>query len=225
MFRRLTNLKSLFLQGNIETTTNEEIGDFLGNLPNDSFPSLNELHIDGLGNVQFGTNFQSFRQLSSLKFDKYGSLCNIIMLTNKTFANTAYLRILNLANCNISYIDAGTFETLPYLERLNLSSNRGLGFVSLQNVSYGLQFTNIKVLDYSKVIKTLTPSYEILRCDMIYVKNTTLEELYLNANNLVFLETNVLNMFPPSIRVISATENEWAFHPYSLQMGCLKKPD
>ena len=222
VFRRLTNLKSLFLQGNIDTEMHEDSGLFLGNLPNDSFPSLNKLLIDGVKNIQLGTNFKHFRKLFSLKFDGYGSLCNIVSLTNKTFANAPYLRLLNLANCNITYIEAGAFGMLHYLERLNLSSNRGLGLVTLQNVTYGLQYTNIKVLDYSKVIKTLSPSYELLRCDLVYMRNTTLEEFYVNANNLVFLETNVPLMFPPSIRGIYASENVWDFNPYTLQMGCFK---
>ena len=147
---------------------------------------------------------------------------NLGVLTNWTFQNVPQIRNLRLAFCNLSYVDSGTFLMLQNLIYLNLSSNEGLGFVSLRNVSFGLQFTEIEVLDYSKVHKQFGLSTELRRCDVWYLYNTTIKELYLDNNRMALVERNALHLFPPLLEMISVQHNQFIYGPYTVQAGCLQ---
>ena len=100
--------------------------------------------------------------------------------------------------------------------------DQGVGFPSLRNVSFGLQETQIKVLDYSKVYRQFGLSTELRRCDVWYLRNTTLQELNLDNNRLALIEINALHLFPPNLKVVSVELNQFTFGPYVVQLGCLK---
>ena len=145
---------------------------------------------------------------------------NLSMLTNKTFHDVPQLRHLDLAFCNLSFVDAGTFMMLHNLIYLNLSNNEGLGFVSLRNVSFSLQFTRTEVLDYSKVHKQFGLSTELRRCDVWYLYDTTIKKLYIDNNRMV--ERNALHLVPISLEIISVQHNQFIYGPYTVQAGCLQ---
>ena len=147
---------------------------------------------------------------------------NLGMLTNWTFQNILQVSHLNLAFCNLSFVDSGTFQMLQNLIYLNLSNNEGLGYVSLRNVSFGLQSTQIEILDYSKVHKQFGLSTELRRCDVWYLYNTTIKELYLDNNRMALVERNALHLFPRSLEVISVQHNQFIYGPYTVQVGCIQ---
>ena len=100
--------------------------------------------------------------------------------------------------------------------------NEALAFVSLRNISYGLQSArNLDVLDYSKVHKQFGLTTELRSCDVWYLENTTIKELYLDNNRLSLIERNALLLFPTSLEVISADRNMFSYGPYVVQIGCL----
>ena len=221
-FKPLHSIRELYLQNNAQVTNDSKILHYLSNINNDVFPNLQILYLDGLPNASFASNFMNFKRLEYIDFSGDSNNCNIIALTNKSFDNIPYAISLNLANCNISYIEAGTFSPLRELKYLNLSSNMALGFVTLRNVSFGLQFTNIKILDYSKVYKTFGLSTEIRRCDVWYLRNTSLREIHVNSNRIGLVEANALYLLPPTLQVVWAEDNQLSYGPFSLQMGCLQ---
>ena len=221
IFQYLTSLKVLQLQGNVNRSLTR-FKHFLPNLPSNKLHELHELFIDGPENITLGPNFRFLKNLKNLDFTGKHSLCNVIALSERTFENIPQVEYLNLAFCNLSFIEAGSFERLHNLKYLNLSHNVGLGFVSLRNVSYGLQSTQINVLDYSKVYKEFGLCTELRRCDVWFLKNTTMKELYLNENRLAVMEVNALHLFPPLLEVFSAERNQLSFGPYVLQTSCLR---
>ena len=223
VFKSVRKLKTLYLQGNIESSHISENGRFFSNLPTNSFPVLETLVLDGTPFLTFSSNFRHFTRLRRVDFSEKASVCNINKLTKHTFENILKMRHLNLAFCNLSFIEAETFEGLRDLTYLNLSHNEGLGFVTLRNVSYGLQSTKIEVLDYSKVFKQFGLSTRLRRCDVWYLKNTTIRELYLDNNRLALVEVNALHLFPPTLEFISVEQNQLCYGPYVLQIGCLRK--
>ena len=165
-FKSVRNLEELHLQNNIYLNHDNKTIYYLSNIAQDAFPSLQYLYLDGLTNAYFLSNFRTFERLHEIDFSRDSLFCNIIGLTNRSFENVPNIKTLNLSSCNITSIEAGTFSPLKELKYLNLSRNMALGFTTLRNVSYGLQFTQIDTLDYSKVYKTFGLSTELRRCDM-----------------------------------------------------------
>ena len=219
----LSNLQVLTIKRNVDTLFCNKNQPFLDNVPTTAFLSLKELHADGVNHFHFGETFICYKQLSLLNLSGVNSNCSISSLNNDSFSNTPYLRYLDISKCNITKVDAGTFEVLRQLMYLNLSNNQGLGFVSLRNISYGLRATKIKVFDFSKVYKTFGVGTVLRRCDMWFFKDTSIEELHLNSNRLVLIETNALLLAPPNLTKIWAEDNMYLFGAYIFQFGCLEK--
>lgn len=217
----LTNLRSLNLKGNVrvnQTITHT----YLSNIGNNrSFPGLNHLYLDGIPFGSFGENFINFKNLKSIDLSGIDGFCTILGLTNYTFLNVQQVTHLNLSKCRISTIEADTFGILSKLVNLNLSHNMELGFYTLRNVSYGLQSTQIKVLDYSKVYKTFGTTNQLKRCDIWFLKDTKLKELRLNSNRMSSIEVDGLHLVPTSLEVFWAEDNNWNYGPYILQTGCI----
>ena len=171
----ISELTVLHLQGNAYNpgpATN-----FLSNIDADTLPILKEIYLDGIKDIKLGLNFKNFKNLKRMDFAGKYSVCNLGTLHNDTFENIPRIEHLNLALCNLSYIEGGSFEPLHSSLYLNLSFNRELGLVTLRNVSYGLQSTQIQVLDYSAVSKSFGLTTELHRCDVWFLKNTTLRAL------------------------------------------------
>ena len=221
VFADLPNLEILRLQANTAKQTPPGVK-YMSNISPQSLLKLKELYLDGTEMMSFGTNFRDLRNLEKIDFTGKYAKCNIIALNDKTFENTPKVRYLNLAFCNLSYVGFHTFETLSNLNNVNLSNNVALGFVSLRNISYGLQSArNLHVLDYSKVHKQFGLSTELRSCDVWFLENTTIKELHLDSNRMALIERNALLLFPTSLEVISANQNMLNFGPYVLQIGCL----
>ena len=217
LFKLLELLEELYIQNNWNRSDLES-GTYLSNVANGSLDNLQELRLDGVPNGCFGPNFQSFRNLSIVIFS--GS--TIFNITNNTFKNTPHIQTLDISYCNLTNIEAGTFEPLKELRFLNLSNNMGLGFPTLRNVSYGLRHSKtIEVLDYSKVYKTFGLTTQLNRCDLWYLKNTTLKEIHLNSNRMASVELNALHLSPSTLETIFVEDNRITFGPFAFQVGCV----
>ena len=96
-----------------------------------------------------------------------------------------------------------------------------LGFPSLRNISYGLQFTKVDVLDYSKVYKSFGLTTQINRCDVEFLQNTSLREIHINNNRLSRVEINAIMSVPNSLEILYAEENMILFGNYAFQIGCI----
>ena len=217
LFEPLKRLEELCIQKNLKRANTKYIT-YLSNVASDTLGGLKRLYLDGVPNGRFGTNFVNFRNLSMVIFS--GSA--IFNLTNDAFKNVPHIKTLDLSYCNITKVEADTFEPLKELKVLNLSYNMALGFPTLRNISYGLRgSTSIEVLDYSKVYKTFGLTTQLNRCDVWYLQNTTLKELYLNSNRMASIELNALHLFPLSIEAVFIEDNRLTFGPYALQTGCV----
>ena len=221
MFQPLINLQELHVQKNVMIKTDTACFTYFANIAKHSLVSLRSLYLDGLPNSVFAPQFQNFTNLTEINFSGETSYCYMFTLSRETFQNTPYLAILDLSHCNLSDIYKGAFENLSELKYLNLSYNMALGFPSLRNVSYGLQFTKIEMLDYSKVYKTFGLTNQLNRCDAWYLQNTTLKELHVNSNRVASVEINGFALLPLSLEVLVAEDNKFSFGPNALQVGCI----
>ena len=218
----LINLEKLSLRRNIGGFYCDNGRHYLANVPTHAFQSLQEILLDGVYQVRFGSNFRHYTNLTYLGLSGHTSNCSVAYLSSKTFANLPTVTHLDLSSCNITSIDSGVFEILHELTYLNLSDNQGLGFSPLRNISYGLRATRTKVLDYSKVYKTFGIGTKLTICDVWYLKETAVEELHFESNRLETIETNALYLSPPNLRRLYAGNNRFCYGPYMLQLGCLQ---
>ena len=221
--RPFKQLLTIHLQSNSNETAHGNVSGYLPNIPSDIIPNLFTIYVDGLPNATFGANFKNLKSLKHLYFSGKWANCKISALTNETFKSVAFLTHLDLSRCKIKYVDAGTFAMLTELRHLNMSFNLELGFPTLRNVSYGLQFTKLEVLDDSKVYKTFGLTTQLNRCDVRFLRNTSIKELYINSNRLALIEINVLALFPKAVETVHAEDNKFTYGEYALQIGCLKK--
>ncbi|KAL4241140.1 Toll-like receptor 5 [Mactra antiquata] len=191
------------------------------------YPSLNNLanleilYMDGLPDTVLSSSYKYLVKLETLVLSgKYGN-CRINTIMNETFETIQGVKHLNLAKCGLREIYAGGFQSLRKLENLDLSNNVLLGFIPLRNVSYSLQFTNIKVLDYSKVHETFGLTTEIKQRDLCYLRNTSLVEINLSRNLIGKFEQNAFILLPDSLNKIRVEDNKFTFGLYLLQLGCV----
>ena len=223
LFLPLKLLQKLHIQKNTNVTNDNSSFTYLANIANGSLESLKNLFLDGLPNAVFGHQFKAFQNLTNLNFSGESSYCYMYSLTNSTFqnVNNTSLVSLHLSHCNISTIEAGTFKPLRELRYLNLSFNMALGFPTLRNVSYGLQFTQVKVFDYSKVYKTFGLTTQLNRCDVEFLQNTSIKEIHVNNNRLAIVEINAFMWMPNSLEIVYAEENKLKFGNFAFQLGCI----
>ena len=184
---------------------------------------LEELHLDGLSHTDFPPEYKTLTSLKTLTLTGIPKLfCHLNILTNQTFKNVMNVQNLDISQCKIAGVEAGTFQVLKHLKRLDLSLNRQLGFEMLNNVSYGLQFTEIDFLNYSSNENTFGLGNILTKQDICYLRNTSLRELALDQLKLEVIETNVPILMPDTLEIIHVNENRFSFGLFLLQVPCMK---
>ena len=214
--RNIPSLMTLYLHGNYNSSHGwrHSYPKFV-NLQN-----LSTLKMDGLYDTAFGQYYRNLPSFKRLSLSGESGQCNQTHLRNNTFENTPRLQELLLANCNLVSIDSGTFIPLTQLKNLDLSGNSQLGFRTLRNISYGLQFTNIDFLNYSAVHHHLGLGTFITKRDICYFRNTTLRVLSLNNNRLQMLEKNAAILMPTTFQELHVEGNEFDIGIYLSQGAC-----
>ena len=218
----LLKLQELHLQTNVYDIQETANHMYLSKIPTKTLDSLHTLYLDILPYAKFGMNFKNLTRLKRINFSCRPS-CTMVSLTNESFVNIASVTHLNLSYCNISTVENGTFACLRELTYLDLSYNMVLGFITLRNVSYDLQFTKIEVLNYTKVYKTFGIQTWINKCDICFLANTTLKELHLNRNRISGFEIDALPYLPPELETIYLEHNQFTVGPYLAQVSCADK--
>ena len=214
---KLTSIKELRLNGNFKIESSTKVSyPWLSDLP-----GLETLYLDGLSDITFNSNYLTLRNLHCLVLSGSNGFCNLTRLTNKTFVNIPGLTKLCLSNCSLINVYAGTFSDLQNLTWLDLSMNKQLGFKTLRNISYSLQFTQIDFLNLSTVHNTFGLGTMLMRRDVCYLTNTTLREIVLDSNRLQLIETNLFLLLPDTLQVIHTRDNIFTFGLYLLQLACM----
>lgn len=212
------SLEVLYIGGNFKGN-----GSVTTQYPNISqLKSLRKLYMDGF-EADFGHQYRTLDvQNVSLSASTMFTYCNLTHITNTTFANLLSVQALDLSCCSIKWIAAGAFQNLTRLEWLDLSLNKKLGLNPLAMFTYGLQFTNIRFLNYSYVIPTFGAGVTVWKAHLCYLYNTSLEVLVLDSDRIVSVETNALMLTPTTLNELHYNDNKFTFGPYVSQLGCLR---
>ncbi|XP_048771227.2 toll-like receptor 4 [Ostrea edulis] len=179
-----------------------------------SLKSLEELRIDGIGNVSFAEGCPGLSNLSLLDMSGLTGICEIKIIQRDFFLNTPFLKHLDISSCKIQHIEEGAFGFLTKLETLHISYNKELGFASLPNITYNMTHTSIKRL-YLHNINCLTGiGKELLTHHVVNLKETHLQELVLSRNRLELLERGLIGCLPGTLQKLSLAENKLLLGPY-----------
>nr|XP_022293787.1 toll-like receptor 13 [Crassostrea virginica] len=135
-----------------------------------------------------------------------------------SFSSLTKLRFLDLSHCDIRDVDEAIFGGLNSLRYLNISYNRELGFVSLPNITYGLDNTKILSLNLN-AINCATGMGTIINIRHLRnIRNTNLTELFLTNNRIELFQQGVISTLPKTIEVFSIAENKLSNGPYFLEI-------
>ncbi|XP_052804140.1 toll-like receptor 4 [Mya arenaria] len=183
---------------------------------------LEMLQMDGI-ETDFGLEYEN-SSVRNLTLSSKGPLgfCSITEIFATTFHSLVNIRVLDISSCRIENIHRDAFKNMKSLEILDLSLNRRLGFSSLMNVSYSLQFTNIQFLNYSRVYTSFGFGTILLNRDICYLRNTSLKAIAFDDNKIQMIEENTNLLLPEHLETIYAQGNKFSLGLYMLQFGCLQ---
>ncbi|XP_052804138.1 toll-like receptor 4 [Mya arenaria] len=180
------------------------------------------LQMDGV-DTAFGPQYKN-SGVRNLTLSSKGPLgfCSIKDIFPTTFHSLENVRVLDVSSCRIENIYRDAFKNMKSLEILDLSLNRRLGFSSLMNISYSLQFTNIQFLNYSRVYTSFGTGTILLNRDLCYLRNTSLKAMAIDGNKIQMIEKNTNLLLPKQFETMYAQENKFSFGLYLIQLACLQ---
>ena len=146
---------------------------------------------------------------------------NIKQLNETSFGFLPMLNYLDLSYCNIRDVDEGVFGGLINLQYLNISYNRELGFASLPNITFGLNQTQISVLNFNGINCETGVGTVIKRNHLENIRKTNLTELYLVSNRLELFESGVIYYLPKTIQTLGVAENKLTTGLYMLELSSM----
>ncbi|XP_052095223.1 toll-like receptor 4 [Mytilus californianus] len=169
---------------------------------------LTTLKLDGQNNGSFDEEFTQLKNLRNLSLSGINGYCTINRIRENHFVNCPYLIKLNLSLCKINSIDAGAFSNLEKLEDLNLSFNRHLEMTGVKNATVNLKKTNIKTLSLENIHR----NYQLIinKDAFTELKNTNLEKLYLDKNDIARIEKDVIYTLPNTMKFLSVRDNKFS---------------
>ncbi|XP_048248206.1 toll-like receptor 4 [Haliotis rufescens] len=212
-FRGLHNLKTLWLNNYNMTEYPDEA---LSRLT-----SLETLFINGVPDGEFGPGFRNLTKLTHLTASGKNGFCNQTTLSASTFNNTVFLEYLDVSKCFIIHIENETFSQLRKLRTLDISGNSRLTFQSFGIGTYGLQFTNITTLKANHIVLRHTSCVVIRKAHVVHLFNTSLENLYIDSNEIVDIEMKALELLPKTLRFVSAQRNKFSYGQYLRDLASL----
>ncbi|XP_046366681.2 toll-like receptor 4 [Haliotis rufescens] len=180
--------------------------------------SLQTLHIDGLFNPMFGKGFGNMKHLSLLSLE---GNCDMRHIQNETFQYLPNITFLSMTNCYVLQIEADAFSPLQNIHTLDISKNSALGLTNAGKGLYGLRHSSLKVYKACQLHWHHGQTVFVRYQDLMYLQNTSLEELYLDDNRIELFDNILLTYLPKTLRILSVKHNTFFFGIYLLEMSVL----
>ncbi|XP_045189093.2 toll-like receptor 4 [Mercenaria mercenaria] len=213
-FRPLKQLTTLYLHQNLSEFWE-----------NESYPiqamklltNLTKLNLDGMKNQSFVSEFKALALETLNLGGRFRG--EIGQITKNMFHNLPTLKRLYLKNCSIDFVENGSFTELSNLEKLDLSFNEYLEFKSLANITYGLQFTQIKSLNLRRIHEILGDCTKLTEENLKYISNTSVKNISLDSNRLETMDPKAVQYIPKSLERVSVRYNRLAFGKYIWELS------
>lgn len=169
--------------------------------------SLKTLSTNFIEEFAIGKHFKGLNSLLHLDLSGPRSACRSLVLTTDTFSGLQSLDSLDLSNNRIIQIWKGTFVHLRNLRFLDISFNKDLDFLGVENVTHDLPMTAIEIFKFQKVISPLSHFTMILKTYLKELKKTKIRELYADSNRISLVELGVIPNLPKTLEKISINNN------------------
>ncbi|CAC5380972.1 unnamed protein product [Mytilus coruscus] len=182
--------------------------------------SLRSLEMDFISNDTgiISESFYSMKRLRELELSGLTGNCSVRSLTNESFKYIPQIENLNLSGCRIKHINKGTFQQLKNISVLDISNNTCLKFGVLENVTYDLQFSEIKVLKFNKIHKVFDMNTMLRTSQIKHLNNTSIQEIHGDSNRLQQIEIGAILFMPNTLEYVSARDNQFSHGPYLWDM-------
>ncbi|CAC5382203.1 unnamed protein product [Mytilus coruscus] len=193
--------------------------------------SLRFLSVDIFYNITFGKRFEKLLNLKSLKLAGVCNTSRTFFITENFFLYLPFLEYLDVSTtevwtniydslsspcyCSLTSIHRGAIGKLADLKYLDISNNRYLGLCGFRNITNDLNLTSIEIFRARNLYCQDSRSVTLYCDDIRYLRNISLQELYIDGNNIVIGQPGVLTYLPSSLLVLSISENRWVAGLYT----------
>lgn len=221
LFQNFTSLEILDITNN--KGPREQFTDFDKVMAN--IRSLTYLAIDVYKHIVFGPSFRTMN-LTTLKLHGTCNSHRRTIIDENFFVNLPNLINLDLSaeyiwtlkyfiKCSLTNIFRGALRPLTRLQYLDISNNRLLGMCGFKNVTYDLNFTNIRVLKANNLHCEDGISITLFCNDVKALNETSLEELHIEGNNIANGQYGLGFYLPASLQVLKIGNNRWVAAAYA----------
>ena len=234
-FNGLTNVRNLTLDNNNISVVTEDAFQYVKQLRHldlknniitprklilTSLSLLHTLKIDFMENTS-SSLLKGLTHLKHLDISGLSGRCKVKTLPSETFKYVPALEYVDISSCQINHIYPGTFKFMSNLSYLDVSFNTCLKFQGVENITYDLQYTSIKILKFNKVHETFSMNTKFPLSLAKNLTNTKLTELHLDSNRVQLVERGVIRNLPRTIRHLSLSDNEFSFGKYLFEVPWL----
>ncbi|VDI44538.1 Hypothetical predicted protein [Mytilus galloprovincialis] len=219
-----------------------ELLDISGNvIPEKGFPELHNvmaplislrfLSLDIFESITFGRSFERLSNLKSLRLTGVCNTSRTFIIMEDFFLYLPFLEYLDISTlevwtsmynntgspcyCSFTSIYRGAIGKLTNLKYLDISNNRYLGLCGFRNITYDLNLTNIKIFKARNLYCQDSRSVTLYCDDIRNLRNTSLEELYIDGNNIDIGQPGILTYLPSSLLILSISKNRWVAGAYT----------
>ncbi|CAC5389723.1 unnamed protein product [Mytilus coruscus] len=162
----------------------------------------------------FHENLPEMPHLETLDVSGSSGQCYIHTVKPDTFRSVPKIHELDISACKVNYVYNGSFSFMRNLSMLDISLNTCLRFDGLERVTIDLPFTSIKILKFNKIHKTFQINTKTLRQHLSHLRSTKVEEIHGDSNRIQLIESGAVQQFPPSIRRLFVSDNEFSYGQY-----------
>jgi Leucine-rich repeat (LRR) protein len=184
--------------------------------------SLQYLRMDGLFNRTFNSIFSNLKSLSRLDLSGLSGYCEIRSIGRYFFKYLPNLSHVDLSACKLRSIEQNALSNLKFLEDLNLSFNDELTFRVLENITFDLAFTPIRILNLQKLHCSYGMGTKVTIQGIKHLRNTLLEELNIADNRIELFEFHAIGYLPKSLKRLTMSWNRFTVGLYIIEFSALK---
>ena len=130
---------------------------------------------------------------------------------------------MDISACKISIIHKGFLRDFSHLEYLDISFNRQLSQEVLHNITYDLQFTNIKIFKLEAIQCGYGEGLTFKREYTYDLRHSSLQEINLSSNRINVFEPLSLSNIPNTLQRFAAADNRVMFSWAVLEIQHLKR--
>ena len=129
---------------------------------------------------------------------------------------------LDISHCQLRIIEIGFIRSLQHLEYLDISHNRELTLNDLPNVTFDLQFTNIKTFKFNALQCKFGDDVIFRHRHVRHLRNTSLLSVSFSSNRISIVERGVLADFPETLENGTARDNRFTINWNYTEISTLK---